>query len=580
MTSLLDYLDEFGTYSSIIQNPNNIFSHLLDLLTLYLAIFIIFIITLGWGQIFRRITGLRMRSHFSSIDVWLGVLLISIFIEVTNFVLPISWVVSMGIVAAGCAAAIGHSSPLRSITNFLRRPWILKFAPFALILAFVLGSKALYTPWSGDNLLYHLNTIRWLNEYPIIPGLGNLHGRLAFNQSYFSFLATINFFPYLNHAPGTGNLFFMVLALITSIEILGTNIKLKLLVFIGMFIAITKYSDTLHSTNSNFITAILQVVIFSQLIILFNAKNDIKKTDQIYEIFYLCVLIFLFKFSSAAFSGITIAILIFRFRKSISHDSKNLLKTCYVISLILVIHSIRGYVLSGAPFYPSTAFHITNLPWSVSSDLISREAAWVMSWARAPGLSPDEVLGNWKWISGWARALPTTFTSTLVIAFFFYIASLIFKKPNQVRNTNQLIYAPLLTSLLFWFLTAPAIGFVGNIPDLIATLSIWIFFCENRFTNIKLIKTIDPKRWLILTILLCLFAIRSTGIKKISLQGWMPIKENALIIEKTKQGLKIYTPAEGDQCGDSPLPCTPYLDDNLHLIGNSINSGFSTKIAN
>lgn len=36
-----------------------------------------------------------------------------------------------------------------------------------------------------DSYLYHAQSIRWIEEYGVVPGLGNLHNRLAYNSSFF-----------------------------------------------------------------------------------------------------------------------------------------------------------------------------------------------------------------------------------------------------------------------------------------------------------------------------------------------------------------------------------------------------------
>ena len=579
MSIFFQYLDEFGTYSNFIQNPSNLLPHLLDLTGLFLAMILTTMTTLGWGQILRKITGLSTRNQFSSIDIWLGVLIISIFVELINFWLPISWLISCAIIAIGLFMLALNPGVLTSLGEFFKRPWIFWITPFILILAFVLGSKALYTPWSGDNILYHLNTIRWLNEFPTVPGLGNLHGRLAFNQSYFSFLAPLNIYPYFKHAPALGNVFFITLALLTALEILFTKITFKLVIFIGLFIAITKHADTLHSTNSNFIIALLQAVIFSQLITLFNQNDDKDLIDRICTTIYLCLLIFIFKFSSAAYAAATIGIVAFRFRKNINSHFPIIRRTLFMCALILGIHMVRGYLLSGVPFYPSTAFHIGTLPWSVDLNEIQEEARWVMSWARTPGPRPEEVLGNWNWLLPWMKALPINFVATIALSIFFFIATLVRRPSNQYPQNGQLIYIPLLSSLIFWFLAAPAIEFVGNIPELLATLSIWLFCCHSAIIQ-KFSKSISDssKYSLLISLVLCCFAIKSAGIKRISLEGWMPIKERALALKETRSGLKVLTPVYEDQCGDSALPCTPYLDQNLRLLGPKIEDGFSKKL--
>lgn len=55
-----------------------------------------------------------------------------------------------------------------------------------LILSAWVASRAMLPPLlNGDIGLYYLGTVHWINSFPVVPGLGNLHGRLAFNQSFF-----------------------------------------------------------------------------------------------------------------------------------------------------------------------------------------------------------------------------------------------------------------------------------------------------------------------------------------------------------------------------------------------------------
>lgn len=40
-----------------------------------------------------------------------------------------------------------------------------------------------------DSDLYHAQSIRWIEEYGVVPGLGNLHERFAYNSSFFALSA-------------------------------------------------------------------------------------------------------------------------------------------------------------------------------------------------------------------------------------------------------------------------------------------------------------------------------------------------------------------------------------------------------
>jgi len=57
--------------------------------------------------------------------------------------------------------------------------------------------------------------------YPYRSGLGNLHGRLAFNQSFFVYVAALNFYPFFGYGRSIANSFPII------VLILGNNISLR-----------------------------------------------------------------------------------------------------------------------------------------------------------------------------------------------------------------------------------------------------------------------------------------------------------------------------------------------------------------
>src|SRR5690349_10846674 len=44
--------------------------------------------------------------------------------------------------------------------------------------------NATHRPINPDTNIYHAQTIHWIESFPAVPGLGNLHGRLAFNSGW------------------------------------------------------------------------------------------------------------------------------------------------------------------------------------------------------------------------------------------------------------------------------------------------------------------------------------------------------------------------------------------------------------
>jgi hypothetical protein len=79
-----------------------------------------------------------------------------------------------------------------------------------LAVGLVLARLALRGAGNGDSGLYHEPLIRWSLEYPIVTGLGNLHVRFAFNQSYFLYAAMLGVGPLANLSAHLANGLFML----------------------------------------------------------------------------------------------------------------------------------------------------------------------------------------------------------------------------------------------------------------------------------------------------------------------------------------------------------------------------------
>lgn len=48
---------------------------------------------------------------------------------------------------------------------------------------------SLNPPFAYDSGLYHIQSIKWIQEYSVVPGLANLHGRFGFNPNIFTIFA-------------------------------------------------------------------------------------------------------------------------------------------------------------------------------------------------------------------------------------------------------------------------------------------------------------------------------------------------------------------------------------------------------
>lgn len=101
----------------------------------------------------------------------------------------------------------------------MRKMELWKLCVCIIVIAYI-GLWALKSPTFVDTYLYHAQAIRWIEEYGVVSGLGNLHNRFAYNsafmplQAFFTFSWIYN--PSLYSLNGFLCAFFLIYAVITN----------------------------------------------------------------------------------------------------------------------------------------------------------------------------------------------------------------------------------------------------------------------------------------------------------------------------------------------------------------------------
>jgi hypothetical protein len=151
-------------------------------------------------MLFARACGRRLRSADELLGAfWPGLALALVFLMLWHFFFPVNqW-------AAACVLGAGWLGLAAGLKRLRRgwRGWSPRLALAALALAGVVlyvANHSLMEPFHYDSGLYHYPAIHWIHAYPIVPGLGLVHGRLAFNQSYFLYVAMLESAPFGRHA--------------------------------------------------------------------------------------------------------------------------------------------------------------------------------------------------------------------------------------------------------------------------------------------------------------------------------------------------------------------------------------------
>jgi hypothetical protein len=581
--------------------------------TTALAIFLILGLSYyGWGRVLVKILRVKETPSGNHLrPIWLGWALTLVFFEGLHFFLPLQYYVVIPVFLIGIAVSIAFAnqelkSPFKLAEPFLPDGLITTVFMVTFICTCIwVISRAMLPPTNYDSGIYHFNAIRWINSYPILQGLGNLHGRLGFNQSFFVYAAALNFFPLFNQGRSIangflllvliGDLFLSLRGLLRKPRLLREhpfyNFPALFILPIVAYIAIADLTDGLASPTPDMASTLLQFAIFLELARGI-AEWQMSQREQDYRALTIIILsatAITIKLSNLIFALVCISMVLAYAWKSSHPALSDIGRLSLPMLVVFTVWGARGYFLSGAPFFPSTIGYIP-LAWAVPKFAVINEANVTLGWARATTTNWGEVLGNWNWLGPWLKNMFSTprFIGEMIYPLSIFllfigvdiiVACIFLWRRRRVHYLDWIVLLPGIFGLIYWFFSAPAPRFANAVFWILPICAALILLALLRsiitnkhtyrrlFWAVFLLTNLFPISYLPISTILAenpIFA--EHNILHVSLSGWYPVKSIHLVEHITDFGLAVYTPAEGeDQCWDSPLPCSPNYSPSLRL---------------
>lgn len=454
----------------------------------------------GWGHAIRGwINPLELtiapRTRLALTDIWVGLCMCITLTELIHFVRPINWQVSLTILGVGWLLRCRQRYP--SGMSFSGAYWSLSRGwPSRQQFLFPLGVISVIFIWIAaamtgadnyDSGLYHFSSIQWLNEHPITFGLVNLHTRLGYNQSFFILVTLFNIYPLYEQAYAATGIFLFVLTFFTCAYFLSNTVPYRWWIWLGLCILLNGFVVQTSSPSPDVAVALFQVVIFVTLVQLKCSGSFVKlpvpsnanqpSAIPLVLLAILCVSAITIKLSMLMFCLGILLVLTREYWIWLKTSPASFTRLFALCAVILSVHSIKGIALSGLPFYPSVIAGAWTLPYTPDRARVVTEANSIYSWARMPGISPEFVLSDWVWLTTWSKALPDRFSVLMALSILVLTANLgIFFLLKRYRLSSRMyaLYLPLLLGVIFWFVTAPDIRFLGAIPELSIVLGSWL----------------------------------------------------------------------------------------------------------
>lgn len=432
-----------------------------------------------------------------------------------------------------------------------------------------------------DTDLYHAQSIRWIEEYGVVPGLGNLHVRFAYNSSVFALSALYSMKFLFGQSLHTISGFFALLLSISALDIMESwkekRFRISDFARIAAIYYLTLICDEVVSPASDYAIMCTIFYLVIQWLALLETPKEEREQSTPYAL--LCIG-GVFAVSLKLTAGL-ILILVIKPAYILLKGKRWKEIILYISMGIAVIAPwlVRTVIISGYLLYPFPALDFFSVDWKISAEAAALDSAEIKTWGRAIYNAAQVDMPIQKWFPNWFLTTLSGTEKLLILAdigavlVLVILAAWIFGKKKWERLDFLLVMAATASSYVFWQISAPLMRYGYSYVLLLLLLTAGYFVCE--FTKSR-------KKQSLVFYMLVLFI----GIVKIVPLGTYAVKVGSQpYYEKQKDygnyenvvyeinGKSFYYPLEGDRIGYDAFPSSPTKAD-IEFRGENIEQGF------
>lgn len=532
---------------------------------------------IGYGIAYLVEKKLRYRIRGMDSILMAGLVAVTVYAEVFSLFYKVG-AAANGILLAVCAGVLLllRRQIWRSLGDWWRETSMVKKAllPILFLLWAYFSSRG-YMAYDSD--LYHAQSIRWLEEYGVVPGLGNLHERFAYNSAAFAVNALYSMKWLLGRSLHTASGFFALLLSATALE-LGRTWKEKKLrladyAMIGaVYYLVTIWDEVTAPSSDYLIMCTLFFIVIKWLLCLERDGSDAGEKTAPYGL--LCVA-GVYALTLKLTAGL-ILLLVIKPAVSLIRGKRwrEILLYLGLGLLVCLPWMARTVVISGWLLYPFPALDLFSVDWKMPAGPIAVDAAQIKTWGRALYDARLVDLPMRQWFPGWFSTTLSGMEKLLILGdlacillFVVYAVFSLVKKRKENLDV-LLVLTTVIASYAFWQYSAPILRYGYAYVLLVDLLMAGVILQKLR-------------RQLILYVLICLYG----GYKLVMMGGY--IRGNYLVdayiwqqdygsyelVSYELEGITFYVPAMGDRVGYDYFPAAP-TQPEIELRGEGLKDGF------
>ena len=438
-----------------------------------------------------------------------------------------------------------------------------------------------------DTSLYHAQSIRWIEEYGVVPGLGNLQSRFGYNSASFALTALYSMKGIFGQSLHATAGFFALLSsfMVLNLERIFREKRIRLSDFarIGLLFYLSVIFIEMMSPASDYYAMLL----LFNILILWLEEDEYQKEDGIcnptpYGL--LCILMVYavtVKFSVAPLLLLVIKPAVMLIRKA---DIKQII-TCLLCGLFVALpFFIRNVIISGWLIYPSTLIDWFDVDWKIPKGQADFDAAEIGVYGKGMTDATLKDTPFSDWFPAWFDALKSLEKVFFLMTVIALVMGIVYTVCVMCRKKKEgydfsFVFWVFTVSALFWFLSAPLIRYGYAYVVALPLVTFGYFFL--RFMNGKVGRTYANKLYRIFLVALILFlATRVKGlcenIARTYKQPYYLMQtdyEDGEAVTQEVDGVIFYVPTDRAQIGYYKFPSS-LLVWPIELRGDTIEDGF------
>jgi hypothetical protein len=418
-------------------------------------------------------------------------------------------------------------------------------------------------PGVGDIADYHLQAIKWAENYPNILGLGNFNRPLANNNWWFNLQAFLGLSWLGIQSVYVGNAVFFISMF--SWFYLSKPISIAhqwMRFFFAAFIILSLKTAFVGAVTPDFVVT-LMIYLCIDIFIIGSNQNDLKKVS-----FLLLILLISWVLTVKATAIVFFMLPFLWFIHLVwQKEYRFILKSVLLAMVFLVPWIIGNIIICGYLLYPFNAIDLFAVDWKVPGYYFDFDKIVLSSWGKVGGqdIYVTQKMRFLEWMPIWLSRLDIL-NKALVAGFVASTPVLMFFMPKNKKAIWPILFV--LVSFLLIFLNGPHPRFLFGY--MVSSLAFVFYFAGDRIP-FKMPSYILPVLGAILSTFL-LFKLFSDG----SLQlGVLKPKSypNEALEERNIGDFKFHVSKQTNLCWDK-FPSTYYFIDSVELRGLSVKDGF------